>query len=120
MSIYAPSSRQASRPAPHTSSAARRAAFAKDAVFAEFPARAARALNQADFKDHRPDRGPRPLGKIAAKVADNTGLKAIRFWRDQASRADSTEERAAALRIAAEIARLANIDIDLPELDAAR
>ena len=115
--IYPPSSRQASRPALNIPSAKHRAAIARDAVFADFPPGAARALDQSNFVDRRPDQEPRPLGKIAAKVADDTGMKAVRHWLNQAGRADSDEEREAALEIAREIARLAGID--LAELDAA-
>ncbi len=61
MHTYTPSSRQASRPALDTPSAKHRAAFGPGAIH---------ALHEPGFEERRPDRGPRPLGKIAAEVVD--------------------------------------------------
>ncbi len=113
MRIYAHSTTAATRPASCTPSAKQRAALARDHVFADFPPSAARALDQSNFVDRRPDQEPRPLGKIARKVTDDTGLKALRHWLNQAGRADSDEEREAALEIAREIANLMGLDADL-------
>ena len=119
MSIYASSSRQASRPALNTPSAKHRAARARDYVFANFPPGAARALDQSNFVDRRPDQEPRLLGKIAAKGADDTSMKAVRHWLNEARRADSDEERDAALKIANEIAQLMGVEINLTSRRAA-
>ena len=96
---------------PHSASK-RRAAFARQATISAFGPKAIHALGEPDFADHRPDCGPRPIGKIAAKVADDKGVLALRHWLNQAGRADSDEERKAALEIAGEIARLVGLDID--------
>ncbi len=117
--IYAPSSRQASRPALHTPSAKHRAARARDHVFADFPPGAARALDQSNFVDRRPDQEPRPLGKIAAEAGKNTGMKAVRHWLNQAGQADTDEERQGALKIAGEIAQLMGLDVEFFEREAA-
>ena len=119
MLIYTHSTTQANKPASHTSSAKHRASFARDAVFADFRPGDARALDHDSFTDRRPDQGPRPLGKVAAQVVNDTGEKALRHWLAQAAEADNEQDRSVALEIAHEIARLAGINIDLPELDAA-
>ena len=84
---------------------ATRAAFAREAAIDAFGPRAVPALDESDFEDRRPDHGPRPLGQIAAQVTNSTGMKALRYWLNQAGRADSDEERRAALEIADKIAR---------------
>ncbi len=102
---------QANRSVPRTSSAKHRAAFARDAVFAEFRPGDARALDHDSFTDRRPDQGPRPLGEVAAQVVNDTGEKALRHWLAQAAGADNEQDRSVALEIAHEIARLAGIDL---------
>ena len=62
------------------------------------------------------DRKPKNAGKAPA---DDVGDRALTHWLDQAAQADNETDRGVALEIAREIARLAGIDIDLPELDAA-
>ncbi len=110
MLIYTHSTTQA-KPASRTSSAKHRAAFARDAVFAEFRPGDARALDHDSFTDRRPDQGPRPLGEVAAQVVNDTGEKALRHWLAQAAEADNEQDRSVALEIAHEIARLAGIDL---------
>ncbi len=83
-----------------------RAAFARDAAIDAFGPKAISSLDDGGFEDRRPDYGPRPLGKIAAKTTNDIGIQALRHWLNQAGQADSDEEREAALEIAAEIARL--------------
>ncbi len=119
MSIYAHSATQATKPAPRPSSAKHRDSFARDAVFTEFRPRDARALGHDGFKDRRPNDGPRHIGEVAAGVVQDVGDRALRHWLAQAAQAETYEDRAVALEIASEIARLAGIDINLPELDAA-
>ena len=111
MRIYTHSATQATRPAARTSSAKRRAAFAREAAIDAFGPKAIH--NLAHNHARQPDHGPRRLGRVAAKVTSDTGMLALRHWLNQAGRADSDEEREVALKIAAEIARLAGIDIDL-------
>ncbi len=118
MPIYAPSSRQASKPAPNIPSAKHRAAIARDAVFADFPPGAARALDQSNFVDRRPDQEPRHIGEMAANVVDDAGRRAIAHWLKKACQAKG-EEREAALEIAGEIARLMGLDADLIRQKAA-
>ncbi len=113
MGIYTHSSTRATEPASHISTQ-HRANFARDAVFAEFGTRNARALDQGDFEDRQPDHGPRPLGQITAKVTHDTGMKSLRHWLAQAGRADTDDEREAAIKTASEIARLAGLKVDLP------
>ncbi len=96
-----------------------RANFARAAVFAEFGTRNARALDQGDFVDRRPKQGPRHIGEVAAKVTNDTGQKSLRYWLNQAGRADTDDERKAALHTAHEIARLAGLDADLIGHEAA-
>ncbi len=96
-----------------------RATFARSAVYEEFQPQHARAITQSDFRDRRPNDGPRHIGEVAAGVVHDVGDRALRHWLAQAVQAETYEDRAVALEIASEIARLAGIDIDLPELDAA-
>ncbi len=90
-----------------------RATFAREAAIDAFGPRAIQARDEPGFEDRRPAHGPRPLGQIAAQVTNNTGMKALRYWLNQAGRADSDQEREAALEIAGEIARLAGLETDL-------
>ena len=92
-----------------TPAPSRRDDFARAAVYEEFRSRNARALDQGDFRDRQPGLAPRPIGQNTAKVADDTGMKAAQHWLGQAAEADSNEERAAALEIARQIARLAGL-----------
>ncbi len=103
MFVYTTSTTQATEPAP---SPQHRADFAREATIAAFGPKAIHALDEPNVYSHRPNHGPRPLGQIAAKVADDTGIKAFRHWMAQAAKAESEEEREAAQKIAAEIARL--------------
>ncbi len=119
MNTYTKSASGATAPDPSPSVSNRRADFARQAVFAEFRPRDARALGHDGFKDRCPNDAPRHIGEIAAGVVQDVGDRALRHWLAQAARAESDEDRAVALEIASEIARLAGIDIDLPELDAA-
>ena len=96
-----------------------RAAYARDAVFEEFSPRAARALDYDGFEDRKPHEGPRHIGEVAAKVTNDTGQRALRHWLNQAGRADSDEERQAALKIASKIANLMNLDAYLIGHEAA-
>ena len=89
-----------------------RANFARQAVRLEFRARDARAIDYAGFRDRLPHERPRHIGEVAAKVTNDTGRKALRHWLNQAGRADTDDERQAALKIASEIARLAGLDAD--------
>ena len=107
-SIYTHSATQATRPASHTSSAKHRAAFARDAVFAEFRPRAAAAIDYDGFVDRRPDQGVRHIGEVAANVVDDAGRRAIAHWLKKACQA-KVEEREAALEIARNIARAAGV-----------
>ena len=113
MRIYTHSATQATRPAPRTSATSGRAAFAREATIAAFGPKAIHALDKSVVEDHQPDHGPRPLGRVAAKVTNNTGVHALRHWLNQAGRADSEEKREVALEIAGEIARLLGLDTDL-------
>ncbi len=120
MRIYTHHVGQASRPAPNTPSVKRRAAFAREAAIDAFGPKAIHALGAPGSADRRPGHEARPLGKITAKVANDTGQRALRHWLNQAGRADSDEERTAALEIAGEIAGLMGLDADLIGRRAAR
>ncbi len=89
-----------------------RAAYARSAVFAEFRPGDARALDHDGFEDRRPNDGPRHIGEAAAGVVQDVGNRALRHWLAQAAQAETYEDRAVALEIAGEIARLTGIDID--------
>ncbi len=93
--LYSPTFRKASH-----------AAYARAAVFEEFRGRDARAIDHGDFVDRK----PRNVGKAPA---DDVGDRALTHWLDQAAQADNETDRAVALEIAGEIARLMGIDIDL-------
>ncbi len=112
MRIYTRAGGQASRPAPDIPSAKHRASFARDAVFTEFRPRDARALGHDGFKDRRPNDGPRHIGEVAAGVVHDVGDRALRHWLAQAAQAETYEDRAVALEIAGEIARLMGLDVD--------
>ncbi len=106
MRIYTHTHERASRPAADTPSAKHRATFAREAAIDAFGPRAVYTLDEPNVYSHRPNHGPRPLGQIAAKVADDTGIKAFRHWMAQAAKAESDDARGAAIEIATEIARL--------------
>ncbi len=111
--------RRSNRPDNPTRTPKRRPALGRDAVFADFRGRDARAIDQGDFVGRRPNDRPRHIGEVAAGVVQDVGDRALRHWLAQAAQAETYEDRAVALEIAGEIARLAGIDIDLPELEAA-
>ncbi len=108
---YTTTTTRASAPESPTPSDQHPADFAREATIAAFGGRAIQALDNPNFEDRRPDHGPRSLGKIAAEVTNNTAMKAVRHWLNEAGRADTDEKRQAALEIAHEIARLAGIDL---------
>ncbi len=94
--------------------------YARDAVFDGFCHRDARAIDYDGFVDRKPHEGPRHVGEVTAKVTNDTDQKSLRYWLNQAGRADSEEEREAALRTAHKIARVAGLKVDLPGQRAAR
>ncbi len=98
---------------------ATRAAFAREAAINAFGPKAITALDEPDFEDRKPHEGPRHIGEVATKVTKDTGQRALRYWLNQAGRADSDAERQAALRTAHEIGRLTGLDADLFERAAA-
>ena len=65
---------------------ATRAAFARDAVFAEF----------------RPNDGPRHIGEVTNKVVDDVGRRTITYWLTRATTSDGAE-RVAAIETAEKI-----------------
>ncbi len=97
----------------------RRDVNARDAVFLHFRSRDARAIDQGDFVDRRPNDRPRHIGKVAAAVVNDVGDQALKHWIAQAALAKDSAERKAAPEIAREIASLMGIDVDLSEQDAA-
>ncbi len=74
MRIYTHSATQATRPAPRTSSAKQRAAFARAAVFEEFRTRNARAIDYDGVVDRRPNEPPRPAPEVWQRKAQWAGL----------------------------------------------
>ena len=110
MLTYTYSTKLSSQPDPRGHST-RHAAYAREAVFEEFSPRAARALDHDGFRDRKPHEGPRHIGDVAAKVTHGTDMKALRHWLNEAGRADTDEERQAALKIAGEIAQLMGLDL---------
>ena len=99
-------------PALNTPSPRHRDAFARECVRDAFGSRAIPALDESDFRDRQPDHGPRHLGTVVPTVTHDTGQKTLRYWLNQAGRADTDDERQTALRIAGRIANLMGIDID--------
>ncbi len=87
-----------------------RDAFARSAVLTEFRARDARALDQADFIDRRPNQA-RHLGDVAADVVGNVGQAALDHWLREAARTRG-EEHLVALQIAQEIAAMLGVPWD--------
>ena len=118
MSII-PLSRRSNRPDQPDPISKHHAAFARQAVRLEFRPRDARAIDQSGFVDRGPGEAPRALGPIATKITQNTGQKSLHYWLNQAGRADTDDERKAALHTAHEIARLAGLDADLIGHEAA-
>ena len=98
---------------------ASRAAFAREAAINAFGHKAITALDEPDFEDRKPQEGPRHIGEVATKVTKDTGQRALRYWLNQAGRADSDAERQAPLLTAHEIGRLMGLDADLFERDSA-
>ena len=96
-----PASSRAKSP---TNSENRRAGFARGLAL-DAHRKSAWALHEPDFQDRRPDQAPRRLGEIADKIVAETGQKACLHWIDQAARAKTPQERAAALEIAQNIAK---------------
>ena len=82
--------------------------FARAAVFEEFRGRDARALDQADSPDRRPDQAPSQLGYVAAEVVGNVGQAALDHWLRQAARTRG-EEHKVAIQIAQEIAAMIGV-----------
>ena len=110
MRIYTYHSSQTTPPAELDLASKRRAAFARQAVRLEFRTRDARALDQGYFVDRKPNVRPRHIGEVAAKVTRAAGQNSLRHWLNQASRADTDEEREAALAVASEIANLMGLE----------
>ena len=105
---YTKSPKCATAPDNLTTSDKVRASFARSAVSEEFRSRDARALDQADFQDRRPDQAPRQLGDIAADVVGNVGQAALDHWLREAARAHG-EDHEIALQIAREIAGMIGV-----------
>ena len=80
--------------------------FSRDAVYAEFRRRDARAIDYDGFVDRQPGQASRPIGEIAIKVARDAGQASLDHWLKKAAKARTAEDRAAALTTAREIARL--------------
>ena len=112
MLIYTHSNTRATRPASNAHSPRHRASFAREAAINAFGHRAASALDDPGFKDRQPDQPPRLLGQVATKITHDTGQKSLRHWLNKAGRADTDEEREAALRTVHEIGRLMGLDAD--------
>ena len=68
MFIYTHSTKLSTQPNHHHSASKRRAAFARQAAIAAFGPRAIHALDEPDFEDRKPERAPRHIGQVAAKV----------------------------------------------------
>ena len=69
MSLTTPPARRSSRTDRPFNSNRRHDDFARDAVFAEFRGRDARAIDQGDFEDRRPHEFARPLAAGGRKPA---------------------------------------------------
>ena len=85
--------------------------FAREAVRLEFRARDAKALDQADFRDRHPNRGPRRVGEVASEVVNDIGRKAFGHWLAQVDKAENDDTRAAALEVVAEITRVMGLEL---------
>ncbi len=86
--------------------------FAEAACRAAFRDRDLRLARAADFVDRSPNQPPRRLGDLVDQVVAETGQKACLHWIDQAARAGTQQERAAALEIAQNIAKSLGLTLE--------
>ena len=87
-------------------------AFAKAALGEVFRARDLCLAREPDFQDRQPHEQPRRLGEVVDQVAAETGQKACLHWIDQASRAETPQQRTAALEIAQNIAKSLGLTLE--------
>ena len=97
--------RQATQPDPRTPKTCD--AFAEAACRDAFRARDLRLAREPDFVD----RPPRRLGEITKQIVAETGEKAVHHWLEEATRAETQQERAAALEIAENIAKVLGLTL---------
>ena len=79
--------------------------FAEAACRAAFRDRDLRLARAADFVDRSANQQPHRLGEVVDQVVAESGEKAVNHWLDEATRAETKQERAAALEIAENIAK---------------
>ena len=91
-----------------TPSTSRCASYAREAVYAEFRARDARALDYDGFQDRRPCDDPRRLDHIVAEVVADAGQAALDHWLREAARTTGPEHDEA-VRIGCEIAEMIGV-----------
>lgn len=83
-------------------------AFAQAALGLAFRGRDLSLAREPDFLDHP----PRRLGEIANRIVAETGQKAVHHWLDEATRAETQQERAAALVSAQKVAKTLGLTLE--------
>ena len=89
--------------------------FAEAACRDAFRDRDIRLAREPEFVDHPPlppRQQPRRLGEVVNQVVAETGEKAVNHWLDAATRAETKQERAAALEIAENIAKSLGLTLE--------
>ena len=97
-----------------TSQKSTRNTFAREAALDTFGRQGRWALDEPDFQDRLPGQRPRRIGK----VVDDVGRRALRHWLTQAAEAADDNDHAAAMEVAAELARV--MGLELPGLSKRR
>ena len=87
-------------------------AFAEAAVGDAFRGRDLSLACESEFVDRPPHQQPRRLGEVVDQVVGETGEKAVCHWLDEAGRAETQQERAAALEIAENIAKALGLTLE--------
>ncbi len=100
-----PASSQSTSP---TNFETRHTSFAEAARDTEFRGRDLRLAHEPAFVDRPPHR----LGEVVDRVVAETNQKACLHWIDQAARAGTQQERAAALEIAENIAKALGLTLE--------
>ena len=87
-------------------------AYAEAALGDVFRGRGLSLAREPAFVDRPPHQQFRRLGEVVDQVVAETGQKAVHHWLDEASRAETKQERAAALEIAQNIAKSLGLTLE--------
>ena len=85
-------------------------AFAEAALGDAFRDHDLRLAREPGFVDRAPP--PRRLGEITTKIPADTGERAVHHWLDEATRAETQRERAAALETAQTITKSLGLTLE--------